>query len=1350
LDSNKVKYIPVDFDPFSNQARIATTEPQREILANVFLGGHDANCSYNESVSLHLRGKFDVKVFKKCIPFLLDRHEALGATFTEDGLWQQFNAVNHHDVTVHDLETFREKEKAEFISKALACEAEEAFDLHHGPLYRFVVIRHTPEYHQLILSFHHIICDGWSLGIIMQDLGKIYSALINNKSYSDTPALKFTDYTKQEELYEKTDECGKVEEFWLNQYKNNLPSFEFPADKPRPALRTYNARRIDVEVDTNLVASLRKMGASYGVSYVTMLTAAFELYLHRATQLDDIVVALPAAGQSATGHHALVGHCVNVLPLRSKVSSPVTFSQYVKQRKSELLDAYDHQRFTFGSLVRKLNIPRDPSRIPLVPVAFNLDLGITDGVQFDGCTLEFSTNPRHYENFEIFINAAGQGNKLILECTHNTDLFDSALMQLRMEGFIVFLQSALIRPDVPVADLDILTSIEKDLIFNRYNRIDADFQTPLTIDQWFDNTAQKFPSRIAVTSGGEHITYADLNSRSNRLASYLRNLGCTEGTLIGLLTNRNIDLIVSMLGILKAGGVYVPIDPGYPNERIAHILSDSGCKHIILSKQLVKLVPGTVSEQIIIDGDWESAGNLTDKTVPCNTRPDHLSYIIYTSGSTGKPKGSLIEHRNVTRLFTATESWYHFNETDVWTMFHSAAFDFSVWEIWGALLYGGRLVIVPFDISRDPELFYELLVNEKVTVLNQTPSAFRTLIYADGNRKTDEKHISSLRYVIFGGEALELESLRPWFDRHSDQKPRLINMYGITETTVHVTYRPVYLKDLDESKGSMIGVPIPDLQVYILDNYRQPVPVGIPGEMYVGGAGVGRGYLNRPDLTSYRFLFNEFNPFAETPLYRSGDLARMTLNGDLEYLGRIDNQVKIRGFRIELGEIESVIEKHAGVRQQVVIVREDTPGDKRLVAYVVMAEGYKLDLQEMRNYLKSQLPEYMIPASFVAMESIPVTSNGKTDRKALPQPEQDLHMNGSFSEPASPLEELLSHIWCDVLGVYRVGRNDNFFELGGHSILGVKMLNDIDRKLGVKMNLPILFTSPTIAELAEVINKEGPTKPVSCLVTLQPKGNNPPLFCIHMHNGNVNRWRVLVKHLGDDQPVYAVQPLGLDPNQQPHTTIEQMANHYLKVIREVQPHGPYHLIGLCFSGMVVFEMAALLEAAGEKVAYLGMINNYAPPENPKLYRLKKGINKFMRMEMGEKFNYAMEKNIELGKKLFGSGKKKGSIVGDELPDFEFGNISEEGIGNDLRGIHSLALLNYHPVHVIPSGLFIYRTSDPIEDNYNEHLGWDRLIKGVIHTTVISGCDNDTIITDEPYNVTLSTRIKEHLEIVRKA
>jgi len=584
----------------------------------------------------------------------------------------------------------------------------------------------------------------------------------------------------------------------------------------------------------------------------------------------------------------------------------------------------------------------------------------------------------------------------------------------------------------------------------------------------FESQVALAPQAPALTLGGTTLSYGDLNARANQLAAYLRELGVGPDSLVGIHLDRSFDLIVGIFAILKAGGAYLPLDLAGPEDRLTFMLEDSRAKVVLTDSSLASRFAGYDGKVICLDQEADRIAVHGAENLPPVTEPHHLAYVIYTSGSTGTPKGCLVTQANVARLFTSTDEWFHFGAQDVWTLFHSSAFDFSVWEIYGALLYGGRLVIVPYMVSRSASAFRELLIRERVTVLNQTPSAFRQLVQAD---RVQPHGDIALRYIIFGGEALEFQSLRPWFERYGDQKPQCINMYGITETTVHVTYRPVALADLENNSGSNIGIPIPDLQVYVVDPQGKRVAAGETGEMLVGGLGVARGYLNRPDLTEARFIVNIFEPEKSPRLYRSGDLARVLENGDLEYLGRIDHQVKIRGFRIELTEIESMLARHPAVKECAVLARSDDGAEPRLVAYLVT--GTQPGVEELRNHLAQKLPEYMVPSAFVFLAGFPLTVNGKLDRDALPAPGSERpHLASEYVAPQSEMEKTLADLFKVALRQDQVSVNDNFFDLGADSL----MLTTLHRRLQIelKREFPIteLFQFPTIRSLAERLEQK--------------------------------------------------------------------------------------------------------------------------------------------------------------------------------------------------------------------------------------------------------------------------------------
>jgi amino acid adenylation domain-containing protein len=732
-------------------------------------------------------------------------------------------------------------------------------------------------------------------------------------------------------------------------------------------------------------------------------------------------------------------------------------------------------------------------------------------------------------------------------------------------------------------------------VFIERNATGRTFAKDMCIHQLFEWRAEETPEATAVICGELRITYRELNERSNQLAHYLRELGVKTNEPIAICLERSIEMLIGVLGVLKAGGAYVPLDPSYPQERLAFMVYDTRSRFLLTQNSLVKIVSAIGTRLVCLDNDNTEIRRQSNDTPTSQATPDGLAYVIYTSGSTGKPKGVAITHYNVVRLFQATDQWFRFGRQDRWVLFHSFAFDFSVWEMWGALLYGGQLIVVPYMVSRSPEAFYDLLERERVTILNQTPSAFMQLMEFETDALNPKE--LTLRLVIFGGEALDLSSLAPWFDRHGDARPQLVNMYGITETTVHVTYRPLTRSDVD--KGSLIGRPLPDLQVHILDEHLQPVPIGTSGEIWVGGAGLAQGYLNLPELTASKFIADPFSGIANERLYRSGDLARYVSNGDIEYLGRIDQQVKIRGFRIELGEIETTLRQHPGVRQCAVVAREDSTGDRQLAAYVVpFIQHGAPTTDQLRQLLKDKLPEHMIPATFVVQENLPLTFNGKIDRKALSMRRASgTTSEGCYVAPRNPMEEAVAEIWRKVLGMNRIDIQANFFALGGHSLQATRLITKVHKLLNYKLSISEFFQNPTIEGMARILqkekedDKENQLMPsFSHVVPIRPQGStSPPLFLIHGIGGRILGFYGLIRHLEPDQRIYGVEYRIADITT-PVLSLEHLARRYIEDILKVQPEGPYYFLGYSFGGILTFEIAQQLCEMGKQVGLLGMVD----------------------------------------------------------------------------------------------------------------------------------------------------------------
>lgn len=1325
-------FIPVDFNPFEDSAdtflKLNTTAPQQEIFSNIIIGGHEANCSYNESVSLILSGSFNFLHFKSAVQQLIARHEALRSYFSNDGLTAFISPDLSIDVPLIDLSGLNDLARKQELDKLIQSEANNEFDIYNGPLIRVSVVKLSEDKHQVILTLHHIIGDGWSIGICMIDLSRFYSALCTGTDHGLPPANSWKEFTKAEAEYLNSSEYQDNLRFWLNEFKDGVPIIELPINKPRPAIRTYQANRLDIPLDAAIIRQLRTLGAKAGCSFVNTMIAAFEIYIHRLTSSEEVILQLPTAGQSVSGFENLVGHCVNVIPIRSRIDGNLSFTEYLKERKQSLLEQLEHQRITIGDLVRELKLDRDPSRVPFSSAAFNLDMGMTNGVDFHGLELKFITNPRAFENSEWFINCAGNGNDILLECTFNAGLFDMDMMQLRMQEFITVLKSIASEPARPIKFLEILPAEELHKVIVEWNSSFVDLPVNKTIHSLFEEQALRTPDAEALWHQNKTLTYTELNRHANQLSHYLISKGFKPGMLCAVMLDRTPDLVITLFAILKAGGAYIPMTPDYPADRIAFILQESSCNFIITQSDQKEKLKTINAEKIFPDETKQLIEKQSDNNTGIENDEYRLAYIIYTSGSTGRPKGVAVMHHSVISFFQWAKNLYSEEEISGVLGSISITFDPSVFEIFFTLTHGGRLVLVNNAI----DLAY-LPGTARVTMLSSVPSAAAELL------KMPNGYPPTIKTILLGGELLTTELVNELYDKTSVKK--VYDLYGPTEDT----YTSVWnLRQKNDTPT--IGRPLPNTQAYILDRNLQPVPIGVAGELHLGGDGLAKGYYNRPDLTAERFLPNPFSIVEGARLYKTGDLCRYKLDGRIEFLGRLDFQVKVRGFRIELQEIENVLHSHPAIMDLLVTVFKDENGDQQLVAYLTLKDKTENIIDELRNHLKQSVPDYMIPQVFMILDQMPLNANGKINRKALPPPvivTDNSKEDMSFVQ-LSITEEKLKDIWKTILNHDRFGINDNFFTIGGHSLLGVRMFIELEKQLGVKLPLQTLFKAPTIKELASVIDNEGSNLDWKPVVMFRKGGNKPPLFCLHMHNGNIYRWKVLEKYLSDDQPVYAIQPKALDPKQTPHRNIVEQAAYYIEEIKKIQPHGPYHFVGLCYGGTAAFEMALQLEARGEKTALLFMVNNYAPLENQKLYRMTKGFERFFKMDLSEKLNYALEKNLNLGKKI----KDKALGIFSKKQADDAPQVSENQ--EDIRVIHTLALMAYQPAAKYKGDVFIVRAGGLVEDPefYDETIGWKKWVNGKIEVVQVEGSNNDTIIEEEQYHSQLAAFLKKKLEKVQ--
>jgi len=1022
-----------------------------------------------EQIVCRIRGQFDEDAFVGAFHTVAARHAILRTRFHYDGADRPAQeVVEAVEIPVErlDLTGVPPSARSSRFDEALRLDRARGIDLECAPCMRLIVVDHGPDEHRVVWTFHHALLDGRSFPLVLREVIALYDAADAGR----VPALRSPRPYREYIEFLRGLDLGAAERYW----RDRLAGFTTPTPLVVDRAAIDEQRTDDIQgvferrLSREQTAALRELAAARGVTLNTLAQSAWAILLHRYSRETEVVFGATRACRRSAVPDAdeMVGLFINTLPLRVRVDPEARLDELLKDVRAQQvqLRAYEHT-----PLVNVQGWSEVPRGSPLFETILVYEERTLDTVlrtlAVDGARLEFAYHGQ--TNYPLALIAYGD-DEMLVRLESDRRRVDDAPASRVLDHFVTLLTAMPQHADCRLHELPLLSEGER--IGLESAGVGADVGLARCLHVRFEERARVAPGQVAVVCDGQSLTYAQLDRRANALALRLRSLGVRRDVLVGLRTERSLSVVVGILGILKAGGAYVPLDPAYPRERVEFMLADSGVRVVVTEAGFIEDFAACGASLVVVDR--EDADAEAEVGPEAEVEPGDLAYVMYTSGSTGEPKGVLISHQNVSRLFDATDGWFGFGEDDVWSLFHSYAFDFSVWEMWGALLYGGRLVVVPFWVSRSPEAFRELVLRERVTVLNQTPSAFGQFVAADEQAGPPVQ--TDLRYVIFGGEALELPSLRPWFDRHGDARPQLVNMYGITETTVHVTYRPISIEDLQADAGSVIGMPIPDLRLFVLDAYGSPVPTGVAGEMHVGGGGVSRGYLDRAELTAQRFVAD---PFADGDgrLYRTGDLARRLENGDLEYLGRIDDQVKIRGFRIELGEIEAVLARHPAVRDAVVLARQDAGLDKRLVAYVVAAGRQGELIEQLKTHLRAKLPEYMVPAHYVLLDQLPLTPNGKTDRKALPAPDYGRReVERPFVAPRTATEETLAAVWAAVLGAPRVSIDDNFFELGGDSILTIQVIARC-RRAGLQLTPRDLAKQPTVAQLAQVIASAAPT-----------------------------------------------------------------------------------------------------------------------------------------------------------------------------------------------------------------------------------------------------------------------------------
>ena len=1136
--------------------------------------------SYNIPLAYRLRGILNNRALEESITHLIKRHESLRTTFSNkhEELVRVIANQESFVLPLIDLSALTDDKKKAEVKSQIEEEANFSFNLQDGPLLRVSLLQLADQEHIFLINMHHIISDGWSIGILWRELATLYNALCNNQSPSlPDLTIQYADFAHWQR--KRDDILSGQLAYWKKNLRDIPSILALRTDHARTNQQHYRGASVLSSISPGLTQALNSLSQRKSVTLFMLLLTVFKVLLFRYSAEEDVVVGTPIANRTMRQIESVVGFFINTLALRSNLSGNPTFTQLLAQVRHTTLDAYQNQDLPFDKLVEELSPERTLSHHPLFQVMFILQNASGQALTLSNLEVSQIPSEQQISKFDLTLTVNECQGALQIHFNYNNHLFEQSTIKRMAEHFQTLLEGIVANPEISISDIPLLTKAERRQLLVEWNDTATDYPHDKCIHQLFEEQAERTPSAIALIFGDEQLIYRQLNARANQLAHYLRTLGVEPDVLVGICVERSIEMVVGILAILKAGGAYLPIDPHLPQERISFMLEDAQVRVLLTEQKWLSDLSLSQLILVCLDLPTKAVSEKSQENLINLGSSSSLAYVIYTSGSTGTPKGAMITHQGLGNFIHWQKVSGFITQADRALQRTTLSFDVASNEILTPLLTGATVVIAPSDIHQDLNAFVHLLIAEKITYLCLPPSVLRLLA---GEPKLIKQNY--LRLVISGGEELDV-NLRNKFLENINAV--LLNAYGPTETTNTVLCHQCQLTDTNLTAS--IGRPITNTKIYLLDTFQQLVPIGHIGELCISGDCVGPGYLNNPKLTAEKFVNN---PFGVGALYKTGDLARSLPDGSLEFLGRKDYQVKIRGFRIELGEIESALNSHSAVQEAVVVARENEYGDKQLVAYVVCNTT-----EELRADLASKLPNYMLPSFYVQLDSLPLTPNGKIDRHALPELDMSrLTPEKSFVAPRSIVESQLAAMWAELLNIERVGIHDNFFELGGHSLLAVTLFDKIQKLTGQELPLSTLFETPTIDQQAKILRKQNNVSHQNSLVAVQAKGSKPPLFLVPPAGGTGLGFRRLASLLGSDQPIYTFEPFGQDGVALPHTSVEEIAAYYVHELRELQSEGPYRLGGTCFGGHVAWEMAYQLKQAGIAVDAL-LILDPAPPAN---------------------------------------------------------------------------------------------------------------------------------------------------------
>jgi amino acid adenylation domain-containing protein len=1248
---------------------------------------------YSIPGGLRLRGALDLDAAVRSLETIVARHETLRSRFhsSDNTLVRSVQPAKAFHVEVRDVPQEPDPEAA--LDRYLSTEARRPFRLDTDLPFRACILTARDDDHTLFINFSHVSVDGWSLNLWQREFAACYTAFAAGKE-PELPELpiRYSDYAAWERIWIEREDAQQQFEYWQRQLGGADHVLALPTDRPRPPRLTYRGAVEVVGLTPAVVNRLKALGRSEDATLFMVLLAGWYMLLHRYTGQEDILVGSPIANRTHPETQDLIGMFMNMLALRVNMAGQPSFRQFLKRVRESTIGAYGCQQYPFEQLIRQLHIPLDRSRTPVFQNIFILQSAGTPlllpGLDVSWRDILHTRTAKTDVTLSLEEREGGIAGWL----EYNTDLFEPATARRMARHFEHLLEQAAASPDTAVSAFALVTGAERDQVFLEWNATAAQYPRDMCTYQMIEEQAAQTPERLAVIHEGSAVSYRELNARANRFAHYLRKQGIGPDVLAGVQVERSPEMLIALLAVWKAGGAYVPLDPVYPQERRDFMIQDSGMRVLITREYLNENAAAIAAER--------------DDNPATISTPENLAYVIYTSGSTGKPKGVEITQRALLNFLWSLRTEPGMGPDDAILAVTTISFDIAGLEMFLPLITGAHTVIAGREAAMQAEELKRLMEKHRISLMQATPATWRALLDSGWAGKPDLK-------VLCGGEALPLDLA----SRLQTRCGELWNVYGPTETTV---WSSIQLLNPGFTRV-LIGRPIANTTMYVLDPDLNLAPAGVVGELYIGGDGLARGYRNRPELTAEKFIENPFHP--QSRLYRTGDLARWMPDGSLECFGRIDDQVKIRGFRIELGEIESVIKQQPGIRQAIVAARGNA-GAQQLVAYVVVEPEAAVEIAELRTALKRRLPDYMVPAAIVTLESLPTTANGKIDRKALPDPTLPPRPpTDAAKQPADAVEMRIANIFEQILGISTVGVTDNFFDIGGHSLLAVRLISELEKAFGLNLPLPALFEASTPRELAGIIRNQNRPIVWTSLVPLKPDGSAPPFFCVHSLGANLVSYRNLAQLMDQDQPFYGLQPLGLDGGDDVHRTVEEMAAHYIQEIRRVQPHGPYRLGGVCLGGIVAFEMAQQLRAAEEETATLALIDSYYGPRPQHMPKLPDRVTPIILADyyLGEVLaRHGRDRLLYVLTRIRNLFARAARMIEHAIG---FGASGKGTLTRALENIHeiqSAAERNYVPSSY-PGRVTLFWCSDyPARAYHDKRLGWCDVAEGGLEVHIVPG------------------------------